>query len=285
MLLLCALPCVQEGDDGAERDECAYGQVGRPGRSDGSIPGRKQNLLHRRLSFLRTRAVGFRVPPGSPLNPMSTPVVEVVDRPRSRCGGGCRPGPPPGPQARISRDTGRRLCNSAARAFPSGQARRETAQGWAIDDFHAGGAGSGGRALRLEPLGQRHAAGLAEAAEEDRSSYRFTWLAASAQGTGANIEAKYLMFRHAFETWGVARVDLKTDARNGRSRAAIEATGARFEGVLRNWSRSWAPGEAGRLRDSAIFSITAEEWPDRRVRLEQHIARGPAHRVPAPSTR
>lgn len=93
------------------------------------------------------------------------------------------------------------------------------------------------------------------------------------------------MFRHAFETWGVARVDLKTDARSGRSRAAIEATGARFEGVLRNWSRSWAPGEAGRLRDSAIFSISAEEWPDRRVRLEQHIARGPAHRVPAPSTR
>lgn len=56
-------------------------------------------------------------------------------------------------------------------------------------------------------------------------------------------------------------------------------------GVLRNWSRSWAPGEGGRLRDSAILSITAEEWPDRRVRLEQHIARGPAHRKPAPSTR
>lgn len=70
----------------------------------------------------------------------------------------------------------------------------------------------------------------------------FTWLGASAQGTGVNAEAKLLLFRHAFEVWGVSRVDLKTDARNSRSRAAIQSVGARFEGVLRNWSRSWAPG-------------------------------------------
>ncbi|NUO98800.1 MAG: GNAT family N-acetyltransferase, partial [Nonomuraea sp.] len=89
----------------------------------------------------------------------------------------------------------------------------------------------------------------------------FTWLAASAQGSGVNTEAKLLLFRHAFEVWEVARVDLKTDARNRRSRAAIESVGARFEGVLRNWSRSWAPGEDGLLRDSAIYSITPEEWP------------------------
>ncbi len=54
----------------------------------------------------------------------------------------------------------------------------------------------------------------------------FTWLAASAQGTGVNTEAKYLLFRHAFENWGVARVDVKTDARNSRSRAAIAGVGA-----------------------------------------------------------
>ncbi|WP_425244886.1 GNAT family N-acetyltransferase [Streptomyces sp. NEAU-NA10] len=101
----------------------------------------------------------------------------------------------------------------------------------------------------------------------------FTWLASSAQGTGVNAEAKFLLFRHAFEEWGVSRVDLKTDARNSRSRAAIESVGARFEGVLRNWSRSWAPGEDGRLRDSAIFSITADEWPERRVRLAERVAR------------
>ncbi|MFK4105506.1 GNAT family N-acetyltransferase [Streptomyces sp. NPDC019531] len=100
----------------------------------------------------------------------------------------------------------------------------------------------------------------------------FTWLGASAQGTGVNAEAKLLLFRHAFEAWGVSRVDLKTDARNERSRAAIESVGARFEGVLRNWSRSWAPGEDGRLRDSASFSVTAEEWPRCRKRLEERVA-------------
>ncbi|MFE7563453.1 GNAT family N-acetyltransferase [Kitasatospora sp. NPDC057500] len=100
----------------------------------------------------------------------------------------------------------------------------------------------------------------------------WTWLAASAQGTGTNSEAKYLLFRHAFEQWRVARVDLKTDARNARSRAALAAVGATFEGVLRNWSPSWAPGEAGRLRDSAMFSVTAEEWPGARAHLERRIA-------------
>lgn len=99
----------------------------------------------------------------------------------------------------------------------------------------------------------------------------FTWLAASAQGTGINTEAKYLLFRHAFEVFGASRVDLKTDARNARSRAAIESVGARFEGVLRNWSRSWAPGEDGLLRDSAIFSIIEAEWADCRRRLESKL--------------
>ncbi|MDQ0581160.1 GNAT family N-acetyltransferase [Streptomyces rishiriensis] len=101
----------------------------------------------------------------------------------------------------------------------------------------------------------------------------FTWLAGSAQGTGINAEAKLLLFRHAFAHWGVSRVDLKTDARNARSRAAIAGVGARFEGVLRNWSRSWAPGEDDRLRDSAIFSITAEEWPECERRLAERVAR------------
>ena len=91
-------------------------------------------------------------------------------------------------------------------------------------------------------------------------------------GTGLNAESKLLLFRHAFEEWGVARVDLKTDARNARSRAAIAATGARLEGVLRNWSRSWAPGEDGMLRDSAVFSVTAAEWPGCRDRLSARVA-------------
>ncbi|RVX46788.1 RimJ/RimL family protein N-acetyltransferase [Nonomuraea polychroma] len=99
----------------------------------------------------------------------------------------------------------------------------------------------------------------------------WTWLAASAQGTGINAEAKLLLLTYAFEVLGVVRVDLKTDARNARSRRAIERLGARFEGVLRNWSRSWAPGEEGKVRDSAIFSVIAEEWPEVKAALGARI--------------
>jgi hypothetical protein len=72
--------------------------------------------------------------------------------------------------------------------------------------------------------------------------------------------------------WRVVRVGLSTDARNARSRAAIAGTGARFEGVLRNWSRSWAPGEAGTLRDSALYSVVDEEWPECRAYLEHRLS-------------
>jgi RimJ/RimL family protein N-acetyltransferase len=99
----------------------------------------------------------------------------------------------------------------------------------------------------------------------------WTWLAASAQGTGINTDAKLLLLRHAFETLGVARVDLKTDARNHRSRRAIEGLGATFEGVLRRWSPSWTPGEEGRLRDSAMYSFIDVEWPDREDRLRRRL--------------
>lgn len=101
----------------------------------------------------------------------------------------------------------------------------------------------------------------------------FTWLGAAAQGTGVNTEAKFLMFEHAFTAWQVARVDLKTDARNLRCRAALEGVGARFEGVLRNWSRSWAPGEDGKLRDSAMFSVVEAEWPQCRAKLTARLGR------------
>jgi len=100
----------------------------------------------------------------------------------------------------------------------------------------------------------------------------WTWLAGSAQGTGINTEAKFLLFAHAFEMLGVARVDLKTDARNERSRRAIERVGASFEGVLRRWSPSWAPGEAGMLRDSAMFSVIAGEWPSVKSALRARLA-------------
>jgi RimJ/RimL family protein N-acetyltransferase len=100
----------------------------------------------------------------------------------------------------------------------------------------------------------------------------FTWLSGSAQGTGINAEAKLLLMSHAFDALRVARVDLKTDARNVRSRRAIEALGATFEGVLRSWSMSWVPGEEGLLRDSAMYSVIAPEWDAVRIRLTARLA-------------
>lgn len=99
----------------------------------------------------------------------------------------------------------------------------------------------------------------------------WTWLAASAQRTGINAEAKLLLLQHAFETLGVVRVDLKTDARNERSRRAIEGLGAQFEGVLRQWSPSHAPGEQGLLRDSAMFSVIACDWPPIKAALRRRL--------------
>ena len=101
----------------------------------------------------------------------------------------------------------------------------------------------------------------------------WTWLAASAQGTGINAEAKLLLLDHAFGQLGVARVDFKTDARNTRSRRALAGLGARFEGVLRSWSPSRVPGEEGGLRDSAMFSVIAAEWPQVRAALQARLGR------------
>ncbi|HKA87170.1 MAG TPA: GNAT family protein [Haliangiales bacterium] len=91
----------------------------------------------------------------------------------------------------------------------------------------------------------------------------WTWLAARAQRTAINTEAKLLMLGHAFDVWGVARVTLRTDARNARSRAAIERLGAKLDGVLRAHMRAYDGG----VRDTACYSILAREWPAVRERL------------------
>ena len=96
----------------------------------------------------------------------------------------------------------------------------------------------------------------------------WTWLHPSAWGTGVNVEAKLLMLRQAFETWGVRRVELKTDARNERSRGAMEAMGAVFEGIHRKHMLV----RAGENRDSAWYSIVDDEWPRVRVGLEARLA-------------
>ncbi|HKA67020.1 MAG TPA: GNAT family protein, partial [Solirubrobacterales bacterium] len=96
----------------------------------------------------------------------------------------------------------------------------------------------------------------------------WTWLNPSVWRTGANVEAKLLMLRHAFETLGCIRVELKTDARNERSRAAIAALPAQFEGILR---KHMTVPDVG-VRDSAYYSVIDEEWPGVRANLERRLA-------------
>jgi len=97
----------------------------------------------------------------------------------------------------------------------------------------------------------------------------WTWLNPSAWRSGANVEAKLLMMRHAFETLGCARVEFKTDARNERSRAALAALPAKFEGVMRNHMIVPDVGQ----RDSAYFSVIDSEWLEVRANLERRLER------------
>jgi N-acetyltransferase len=94
-----------------------------------------------------------------------------------------------------------------------------------------------------------------------------TWIAPQWQRTAINTEAKYLMLRHAFETWGCIRVELKTDALNQKSRNAILRLGAKEEGTLRRQVITWT----GRVRDSVYFSILDDEWPHVKARLEEKL--------------
>lgn len=96
----------------------------------------------------------------------------------------------------------------------------------------------------------------------------WTWLAAEAQRTAINTEAKFLMLRQAFEGWGALRVQLKTDANNQRSRAAILRLGATYEGILR---KQLLRPHDGYERDSAMYSIIADEWPAVKAGLETKL--------------
>lgn len=100
-----------------------------------------------------------------------------------------------------------------------------------------------------------------------------SWLSPAVRGTAINPAAKLLLMAQAFEDWGVARLDIKTDARNEAARRAITATGARFEGVLHAWQPSLAPGEEGRTRDTAMFCVTAGDWPRVKDLLKEKVNR------------
>ncbi|MFC0227373.1 GNAT family N-acetyltransferase [Serratia aquatilis] len=96
-----------------------------------------------------------------------------------------------------------------------------------------------------------------------------TWLSASAQRSGINTEAKYLLLSYAFEVMQMVRVQLTTDELNEKSRAAILRIGAKQEGIVRN--ERIMPD--GRLRNSVRYSIIASEWPDVKAMLQLKIAR------------
>jgi RimJ/RimL family protein N-acetyltransferase len=116
------------------------------------------------------------------------------------------------------------------------------------------------------PAGNVHQRG---AERPDVAEIGWTWLAAAAQRTPINTEAKLLMLAHAFDHWRVHRVSLMTDARNERSRNAIMRVGARFDGIL----RAARPASDGAIRDTAAFSILEAEWPAVRTNLEARLGR------------
>jgi RimJ/RimL family protein N-acetyltransferase len=110
---------------------------------------------------------------------------------------------------------------------------------------------------------------LSLAPEHRRVEIGHTWLVRSAWGSGANTETKYLMLRHAFEAVGCLRVELKTDARNERSRAALAALPATFEGIHRRHMLV----RGGERRDSAWYSVIVDDWPGVRAALERRLTR------------
>jgi RimJ/RimL family protein N-acetyltransferase len=117
-----------------------------------------------------------------------------------------------------------------------------------------------------EPIGSTRYLNLRQ--EHRGLEIGWTWLEPSMWRTGANVEAKLLMLEHAFGALGCMRVELKTDARNERSRAAMAALGAQFEGILRK--HMLMPGIG--VRDSAYYSIIDEDWPVVRANLQRRLA-------------
>jgi N-acetyltransferase len=105
--------------------------------------------------------------------------------------------------------------------------------------------------------------------EVDRVEIGYTWYARRWQRTNVNTGCKLLLFRHAFDTLGCRVVGLRTDILNLVSQRAIEALGARKDGVLRHHTRR----RDGTVRDTVFYSVLADEWPEVRRRLEQRLAR------------
>jgi RimJ/RimL family protein N-acetyltransferase len=97
----------------------------------------------------------------------------------------------------------------------------------------------------------------------------WTWVGVEFQRTAVNTEAKYLMFKHAFEDWGFRRVELKTSSMNEKSKTAMRRLGLVEEGTLRKHMLN----DDGGSRDTTYFSVVDDEWPAMKARLEGMLAR------------
>ena len=164
-----------------------------------------------------------------------------------------------------------RLARSAHLALAE---RRPAADARGVERLRRSCSRGGGRRLRAPA---RHDAEgsvvgstrfLALRPEHGSVEIGWTWLNPSAWGSGANVEAKLLQLAHAFDTWGCRRVEFKTDARNDRSRAALEALGASFEGIHRKHMLV----RTGENRDSAWYSVVDDDWPTVRAHLQARLA-------------
>jgi RimJ/RimL family protein N-acetyltransferase len=107
----------------------------------------------------------------------------------------------------------------------------------------------------------------------------WTWITSAYQRTAVNTEAKLLLLSHAFETLRVNRVELKTDALNQKSRAAIARLGAFEEGVFRKHLVT----HSGRVRDTVYFSIIDTEWPGVKARLSAFLSANRRGNPPIPA--
>ncbi|HYP56033.1 MAG TPA: GNAT family N-acetyltransferase [Solirubrobacterales bacterium] len=151
---------------------------------------------------------------------------------------------------------------------------REHFDRWLAMTLEAAGRGSEGPfAIRQRATGRLVGSSryLAVRPADRALEVGWTWFHPSVWQAGVNVETKLLMLGHAFEALGCVRVELKTDARNERSRRAMAALPAQFEGIMR---KHMIVPDVG-VRDSAYFSIVDDEWPDVRANLERRLRRIP----------
>ncbi|HEX4760267.1 MAG TPA: GNAT family N-acetyltransferase [Thermoleophilaceae bacterium] len=157
-------------------------------------------------------------------------------------------------------------------AFPDAYESRERFHAWMEEALAATAVGSEGAWAIIDrsterPIGSTRYLTLRP--EWHSLEIGWTWLARRAWGSGANVETKLLLLTRAFEQLGRERVEFKTDALNARSRAALAALPAQFEGI---WRRHM-PRRDGSWRDSAWYSVIAPEWPSVKEQLESRMNR------------